>query len=159
MTVFELRSELSVARPLHEVFDFFADARNLERITPPWLRFSLLTEGPLEMKPGALIDYRLAVHGLPLRWTSRIDVWEPCVRFVDTQVRGPYRLWHHTHAFRQRDGGTIVADHVRYALPLGPLGVLLNALQVRRDVERIFRYRATAITRLLPPGGDVAASA
>ena len=136
-----------MAAPPHEVFGFFADARNLEEITPPWLSFRVLTPGPIEMRAGALIEYRLALHRVPVRWLTRIDEWDPGRSFVDVQVSGPYRLWHHTHTFTERDGGTIVADQVRYALPLGPLGALAHSIVVRRDLEQIFDYRHAMIAQ------------
>jgi ligand-binding SRPBCC domain-containing protein len=136
-------------QPLDVVFAFFAQARNLEQITPPWLRFELLGPEPSEMEEGTLIDYRLRLHGLPLRWTSRIDEWAPGRGFVDRQLRGPYRLWRHRHTFLADGSGTIVGDEVDYALPLGPLGDLAHSLFVRRDLGRIFAYRRQAVSRLL----------
>jgi ligand-binding SRPBCC domain-containing protein len=129
-----------------EVFAFFADAGNLEAITPPWLRFRIVTPRPIAMREDTYIEYRLALHRVPIRWLTRIEEWVPGVRFVDSQVRGPYALWHHTHAF-EADGEThtVVRDTVRYALPFGPLGVLAHALFVRRDLERIFDYRTTSL--------------
>ena len=109
-------SELWLPRPREEVFAFFSDARNLDAITPPWVCFRMLTPAPVEMKAGALIDYKLRVHGIPIRWRSKITEWEPPVRFVDEQLRGPYRLWIHEHEFESRDGGTLVRDYVRYAV-------------------------------------------
>jgi ligand-binding SRPBCC domain-containing protein len=132
-----------------EVFAFFADAFNLEAITPAWLRFRIVTPGPVRMAPGTLIEYRLALHRVPIRWLTRIEVWEPGRRFVDVQVRGPYRHWHHTHSFEPRAGGTLVRDTVRYALPLGPLGRLAHAAFVRRDLERIFDFRHAEVARRL----------
>jgi ligand-binding SRPBCC domain-containing protein len=134
--------------PLERVFDFYSQARNLEAITPPWLGFRVLTPEPIEMREGTLIEYRLRLHGLPVRWRTRIELWEPPVRFVDAQLRGPYALWHHTHTF-EADGPDAVwiGDRVRYALPLGPLGALAHAVFVRRDLERIFDYRAQAVAR------------
>ena len=116
------------------MFAFFAQARNLELFTPGWLRFEVLTPEPLDMKEGTLIDYRLRLHGLPLRWRSRIERWEPGRAFVDRQVRGPYRLWHHRHEFEAPRAGTVVRDIVHYALPLGPLGQLAHAVLVARDL-------------------------
>jgi ligand-binding SRPBCC domain-containing protein len=132
-------------RPLVELFPFFADAANLERITPPWLGFHILTPPPIEMRPGALIDYRLRVRGIPLRWRTRIAVWEPPGRFVDEQVRGPYRRWVHEHTFVERDGGALCRDSVRYAVPGGEL---VHRWLVRPDVERIFAWRQQALARL-----------
>jgi ligand-binding SRPBCC domain-containing protein len=129
-------------------FELFADAHNLERITPPWLGFRVITAGPIEMAAGTLIDYRLRLHGVPVRWRTRIEVWEPGRRFVDIQLRGPYRLWHHTHSFEAVEGGTLVRDRVRYALPLGPFGALARLAFVRRDLERIFDHRAEAVASL-----------
>jgi ligand-binding SRPBCC domain-containing protein len=125
-----------------EVFGFFAEAANLEAITPPWLRFAITTPQPIAMGAGTLIEYRLTLHRIPIRWLTRIDVWEPGVRFVDAQLRGPYALWHHTHEFEAAgDDRTLMRDTVRYALPLGPLGAVAHRLFVRRDVERIFDHR------------------
>ena len=149
MNVHRLEREQYIDRPLGDVFDFFAEAHNLERITPPWLSFQVLTPDPIEMGVGALIDYRLRVHGLPLRWTSRIEDWEPGRSFVDRQLRGPYGLWHHRHTFAQRGGGTVVRDEVDYAMPFGAVGDLAHPLFVRRDLERIFTYRHEAVPRLL----------
>jgi ligand-binding SRPBCC domain-containing protein len=132
-----------------DVFEFFADAHNLEAITPPWLGFRVVTPAPIRMAPGTLIEYRLRLHRVPVRWLTRIEVWEPGRRFVDVQLRGPYRLWHHTHAFEPHGEGTCVRDVVRYRLPLGPLGRLVHAAVVRRDLERIFDFRREAVARAL----------
>ena len=106
MRTFTFSSSLVLPRGLDELFPFFAEARNLETLTPSWLSFKVLTPGPVEMRPGTLIDYRLAWHGLPLRWRTIIDVWEPPHRFVDRMLKGPYRLWVHEHTFTAVDGGT-----------------------------------------------------
>lgn len=137
-----------------EVFGFYGDASNLEAITPAWLSFRIVTPRPIHMAPGTLIEYRLRLHGLPIRWLTRIEAWEPGRRFVDVQLRGPYRIWHHTHSFEAHRDGTLVRDRVRYALPLGPLGELAHRLTVRRDLERIFDHRVGAVAQRL--GGDVA---
>ena len=128
-----------------EAFEFFADAFNLEVITPPWLQFRVETPGPIVMDRGTLISYRLRLRGLPLHWLTRILAWQPGHRFVDEQVRGPYRLWRHTHTFAPHPAGTTMRDRVDYALPLGPLGAAAHALLVRRDLERIFDFRAAAV--------------
>jgi ligand-binding SRPBCC domain-containing protein len=147
--VHRLAREQVVRAGLDEVFAFFAQARNLEALTPGWLRFEVLTPEPVDMGEGTLIDYRLRLHGLPLRWRSRIERWEPEAAFVDRQVRGPYRLWHHRHEFEATPQGTVVRDIVHYGLPLGPLGQFAHTLLVQRDLSRIFDYRSEAVTRVL----------
>ncbi|MCU0257684.1 MAG: SRPBCC family protein [Solirubrobacteraceae bacterium] len=133
-----------------EVFPFFADALNLEALTPPLLRFRVITPGPITMQVGTLIQYRLRLHGVPVGWKTLIQDWTPGVRFVDTQLSGPYRLWHHTHTFEPLPGGrTRMTDVVRYAIGFGPLGELAHRALVRRDVEAIFDFRAEAIGPLL----------
>src|SRR4051794_8464725 len=132
------------------VFPFFADARNLEAITPPLLRFRVVTPGPIEMRRGTRLRYRLRLHGVPVGWDTVIAEWEPPRRFVDVQVRGPYAIWHHTHAFAPLDGGrTLMRDTVRYAIGLGPLGTLADRLLVRRDLKAIFDFRAATVPALL----------
>ena len=132
-----------------DVFAFFSDAFNLERITPPWLGFRVLTPRPIVMERGTLIEYRLTLHGVPIRWLTRIELWEPPLRFVDVQVRGPYRVWHHTHTFEPDGDRTLMRDTVRYALPLGPLGEVARRAFVARDLARIFEFRQQAVRGLL----------
>jgi ligand-binding SRPBCC domain-containing protein len=146
MTIHVLKRKQFLTRPPRESFPFFGDALNLEAITPPWLGFRVVTPGPIEMSVGTLIEYRLRLHGLPIRWRTTIAVWDPPRRFVDVQLSGPYRMWHHTHDFEPAPGdGTLMTDTVRYALPLGPLGELAHRLLVQRDLERIFDYRRDAV--------------
>jgi ligand-binding SRPBCC domain-containing protein len=144
-----LHREQLVPRPLDEVFGFFSEAANLEAITPPWLGFSLVGSEPVAMGLGTMIEYRLRLHRVPLRWVSRIAVWHAGEVFVDVQVRGPYRVWRHRHEFEPRRHATIVRDRVDYALPLRPLGELAHKAFVERDLARIFDYRHAAVTRLL----------
>lgn len=139
-----IHREAVVPVSLDETFAFFSDARNLERLTPPWLNFDVRTRGDLTMREGLIIDYRLSLYGVPIPWRTRIDVWEPGVRFVDRQVRGPYRLWVHEHRFEAVDGGTRVIDHVDFV----PRLRWLTSWLVRRDVERIFDYRQQALADL-----------
>jgi ligand-binding SRPBCC domain-containing protein len=139
---YQLQTRLFVARDLETTFRFFADAGNLQRLTPPWLDFSILTPQPIPMRAGTLIDYRIRVHGIPIRWQTEIAEWQPPHRFVDQQLRGPYRRWHHTHTFTPVAGGTLVEDTVRYR-PLG--GALVHALFVGRDLEGIFTFRQEEI--------------
>jgi ligand-binding SRPBCC domain-containing protein len=145
MKEFTFQAEQWLPRPREEVFAFFGDARNLETITPPWLRFEVLTPPPIRMRPGTLIDYRIRVHGIPMRWRTEIVEWNPPHRFVDVQLRGPYTLWHHTHTFEMQDGGTLCCDRVRYR-PRG--GGLMNRLFIRRDVERIFAFRNEKLSQM-----------
>ena len=153
MQLRHVHAEVWLPRPLTEVFPFFADARNLEAITPPWLHFEILTPMPVEMKAGCILDYRIRLRGLPLRWRSEITVWEPPVRFVDQQRRGPYRVWWHEHRFAEQAGQTQVTDHVRYAV-WG--GALIDRLFVRADLARIFAFRRDKLLALFgagnPPG-------
>jgi ligand-binding SRPBCC domain-containing protein len=148
MNIYRLVREQLIHRPLEETFAFFADPRNLEAITPPWLRFEIV-KAPDQLKPGSEIVYRLKWHGLSLRWTSEIQVWTPPFTFVDVQKSGPYALWQHAHRFIAQGEATLVTDEVHYALPFGPLGRLAHALRVRRDIEAIFDYRGKCISRLL----------
>lgn len=130
-----------------EVFCFFSEAQNLDRITPSWLHFQILGQTD-PIRAGTLIRYRLAWHGIPIKWTTRIEEWCPPTNFVDIQLKGPYRLWHHSHSFEARDGGTLIRDTVHYALPMGILGDLCAGWLVQRDVERIFDYRAKQISAM-----------
>jgi ligand-binding SRPBCC domain-containing protein len=140
-----VREQLLPRRP-EEVFPFFADAHNLEAITPPWLGFRVVTRQPIEMAPGTLIEYRLRLHNVPIRWRTTIAVWDPPRRFVDVQLSGPYRMWHHTHDFEEAPGGgTLMRDTVRYSLPFGPLGALAHRALVRRDLAAIFDFRQDAV--------------
>jgi ligand-binding SRPBCC domain-containing protein len=146
--IYELEREQRIGRPLHEVFEFFARAGNLELITPPWLRFQI-SEEPDPVRAGARISYRLRLHSVPLRWVSVIEEFEPDRCFVDRQIHGPYRLWHHRHEFAADGDGTIMRDRVRYALPFGVAGALAHRLFVRRDLDRIFAFRRHAVAQLL----------
>lgn len=145
----EFKSELWLPRPRDEVFAFFADARNLDAITPGWVQFRMLTGAPITMEPGTLIDYQLRIRGVRVRWRTKITVWEPPHRFVDEQIRGPYRRWVHEHVFEERDGGTLVRDRVRYAVPFD---LFVHRLLVRPDVERIFAYRSEKLRERFSSG-------
>ena len=146
MRVHVLEREQRLPVPPEEVFPFFEDAGNLEAITPPFLGFRVVTERPIDMRPGTLIEYRLRLHGVPVSWRTRIERFDPPHMFVDRQLSGPYRLWHHTHVFEPDGrGGTLMRDRVRYALPLGPLGAVAHMLFVRRDLRRIFDFRQETV--------------
>jgi len=142
------RSQL-VALSVEDSFAFFADAYNLEALTPPWLGFRILTPRPIPIQEGATIEYVLTTRRLPVRWRIEIIEWEPGRRFVDRQVKGPFRLWEHTHAFEERPDGTLIRDTVLYRMPYGPLGEIAHRLLVARDLERVFDYRRDAVERLL----------
>jgi ligand-binding SRPBCC domain-containing protein len=145
-----LRREQRLDVPPDAVFPFFADARNLEAITPPLLRFRLLTPDPIEMGVGTFLQYALRLRGIPVRWDTLIQAWDPPHRFVDVQVRGPYRLWHHTHELEPVAGAeTLMRDTVRYAVGLGPLGELARRAVVARDLDSIFAFRAERVPALL----------
>ena len=146
-----LRRELRLACPPAVVFPFFSDAQNLQVLTPPWLDFKILNPAPVAMRTGALIHYRLRIHGLPLRWVSEITVWNPPHCFVDEQRRGPYRRWIHEHRFEPCGPGTVCVDHVRYAVPGGRW---VDKLFVKRDLDRIFDFRHEKLAALFAHGPD-----
>jgi ligand-binding SRPBCC domain-containing protein len=154
MKEFLFQTERWLPRRRAEVFPFFAEARNLETLTPPWLKFEILTPAPIAMRAGARIDYRIRIHGFPIRWRTEIVEWNPPHRFADVQLQGPYTLWHHTHTFAEQDGGTLCRDEVRYR-PRG--GALTNRLFVRRDVEDIFAFRNRRLAEIFADGRPAAA--
>jgi ligand-binding SRPBCC domain-containing protein len=132
-----------------DAFAFYGDAANLEQITPPWLRFRVLDPRPEALSAGTRLQYSLVLHRVPIRWTTEVRIWEPPHHFVDFQVRGPYRVWEHTHTFEPVEDGTLITDQVRYAIPYGPLGTLAHVAFVRRDLRRIFDFRRDAVAALL----------
>ncbi|WP_417390626.1 SRPBCC family protein [Gimesia sp.] len=152
--IYRLHTETVIPYALDEVFAFFAEPQNLEALTPPWLNFEITTPAPIEMRQGTLIDYRLKLHGIPVKWRTEISEWEPPFRFVDRQLKGPYRLWHHEHTFTECDAGTRVTDDVRYAV-LG--GALVNRLFVQKDIARIFHYRREQLRKFKPARSNITA--
>jgi len=146
--IYVLRQEQWVSRPIDEVFAFFSDVRNLEAITPPWLGFKILSMSTSAIEEDTEIQYRLSLHGMSMKWRTKIRRWDPPYRFVDTQESGPYKLWHHTHRFEAHGERTRMVDVVRYTLPLGILGRAVHALKVRGDVRRIFEYRRKRIDEI-----------
>ena len=150
MSVHLLERRQRIEAPIERVFDFYSDTLNLEPLTPPWIHFQVTSPVPVTMEAGTLLDYKLRLHGVPVRWRTRIETWEPPVGFLDTQAKGPFSLWEHTHVFEpDGDSATVVHDRVRYVLPLGPLGAIAHRLFVHRDLERIFDYRRDAIAKRL----------
>jgi ligand-binding SRPBCC domain-containing protein len=146
MQIHLIELEQRLPQPPEEVFPFFAEAGNLERLTPEWLHFRVLSQSAGAIGPGTLIRYRLRLHGIPIRWLTRIEEWRPGERFVDLQLRGPYRYWHHTHEFQpDGDGGSLMRDSVRYAMRAGRLGELAQRRLVAGDLERIFEYRRSRV--------------
>jgi|SRR5579863_1309255 len=145
---FVLRAEQFIPLPLPEVFKFFSDAHNLQRLTPAWMHFRILSVDPQPVQQGTLIRYSLRWRIFPIHWTTEIIAWEPPHRFVDIQLKGPYKLWHHEHRFVAEASGTRILDEVQYALPLGPLGRMAHALKVKKDVARIFEYRKQMVLQV-----------
>jgi hypothetical protein len=152
-----MRREQWIAHPIDEVFSFFADARNLETITPPWLGFKILSMNTTSIEEGTTIRYRLRLHGIPIQWRTEICEWNPPCSFVDEQTKGPYKRWRHTHTFEAHGSRTKMIDEVQYELPFGILGRIVHALKVRGDVSRIFDYRRLRIDALFGQPSENAA--
>lgn len=150
---YQIKQTTEISAPLENVFEFFSHAENLQKITPPWLNFRFISLLPIEMEVGTLIEYALRVRLLPIHWITEISVWEPPHRFVDQQLKGPYREWIHEHRFEALAKGTRVTDTIHYRLPLGFLGRLAQRLFVRRDVEEIFNYRQQVIQNIFQGKG------
>ena len=148
MPPYVFRAEQFVPQPLDEVFKFFSKAENLELLTPKWLNFHILSVAPTPVQKGTLIRYSLRYRIFPISWTTEIIEWNPPHRFVDVQLKGPYKLWHHEHRFIAEGSGTRIADEVQYLLPFGIFGSIAHALKVKKDVETIFAYRTEAVKRL-----------
>ncbi len=144
-----LEREQFFPHPVEQVFEPFSRAENLQALTPPWLHFRIVSDLPIAMREGAMIEYRLRFHGVPVRWRTEIEVWEPPHRFVDLALKSPFALWHHSHTFEAVEGGTIARDRVRYRVGFGPLGEVAHGALVGRDLERIFDYRREAIGKLI----------
>lgn len=143
-----LKRSQFIPAPLEEVFAFFSEARNLEAITPSWVGFRFVTPGRIEMREGAVIEYRIRLHGIPVRWRTLITEWDPPHGFKDIQLEGPYKMWEHEHRFEAEDYGTRMRDTVHYELPFGFLGRVADKFRVRSEVRRIFDYRAARIARM-----------
>jgi ligand-binding SRPBCC domain-containing protein len=139
-----------IDQPLGCVFEFFSRAENLARITPPWMHFELRARGPIEMRSGARIDYRIKLWGVPMSWRTRIEKWDNGSGFVDVQERGPYRQWEHHHSFSSMAGGTLMSDRVNYCLPMGLIGEAAHGLGIRRTLDAIFDYRFASVREIYP---------
>lgn len=153
-TVHLISREQLVPSPKADVFAFFADATNLERLTPSFLHFQILTTPPIKMGKGTRLDYSIALFGLPMKWRTHIVEWQPELSFVDEQESGPYAFWRHTHEFEERGEHTLIRDRVEYALPFGPLGSLAHVLAVKRTLKSIFDYRRDAACRIFGERGS-----
>ena len=146
--IYKLHCELLVKRPIKETFAFFENPANLGQITPPWLSFTIVSADKVEMRQGAQFNYVIRWLGFPMKWRSLISKYEPPFIFVDEQVIGPYKTWHHQHTFLETADGVIVGDHLEYSLPLGPLGAIAQAVMVKRQLESVFRFRQQALSRI-----------
>jgi ligand-binding SRPBCC domain-containing protein len=146
---YTLHSRQFVPKPLPEVFPFYADARNLQELTPKFLDFKILTETDLTMRAGLIIDYRIGLHGIPMKWRTEITAWEPMHRFIDEQRKGPYTLWRHEHTFVEENGGTWVIDRVDYDMIFG---FMVEGVLVRPELKKIFGYRGERLQQLFNAG-------
>jgi ligand-binding SRPBCC domain-containing protein len=147
LKIYELKKEVSIPASIQEVFSFFSNAENLNRITPSWLSFKILTPLPIKMEKNARIDYSLKLLGFRMKWRTEITAWEPSNRFIDRQIEGPYRVWEHTHLFEENEGGTQMTDVVRYAVPGFVLSPIVHFLFVRPRLEKIFLFREESILK------------
>jgi len=142
MKTYNIKFQQFIDLPINDVFNFFSKPENLSLITPPRLKFDILTPSPIKMKEGQLIDYSLTImYCVKLRWRTLITDYNQPYKFIDQQIKGPYSLWHHTHEFEEKDGGTLIHDNVTYAIPLGFIGQLLHAVYIKHDIKSIFKYR------------------
>ena len=148
MHLYELHFCQFIHQPIEQVFSFFSRSENLEQITPQYLNFKIETFSPIKMKWGQKINYTITLKGIPIRWSSLISLYDPPNSFVDEQIRGPFSLWHHTHTFREKNGGTVIGDYVRYAIPMGIIGRIANNIFVEKDLRYIFQHRQTMISKL-----------
>ena len=148
MKTYGLKKQLWLPQPREKVFEFFSDPYNLDHLTPAWLKFEILAPGPAEMQQGTLLNYRLRIRGIPIRWQSKITAWDPPSRFIDRQTKGPYSLWIHEHLFEDYQGGTLIEDNVEYAVPGGSI---VQKFFVEPDLERIFKHRHRVLEELFNP--------
>lgn len=152
MPIYTFQSEQFLDQPLDRVFNFFKKPENLDSVTPKNLGFKILTPSPILMKKGAEIDYTIWLYGFPMKWKTIITEYDPPHSFTDSQVKGPYKTWIHTHRFASQGDGTLMTDDLKYEIPLGPLGVIAHVLFVKREVEKIFEYRKKVIDQIFSQG-------
>lgn len=148
MKTYTFQSKTELNAGIDDVFEFFSNAKNLQKLTPPWLNFKMITPPTGAVQSGTTIGYKLKVHALPIHWLTLIEHWEPPRRFIDVQLKGPYKIWKHEHRFESLGDKTIMYDTVEYALPFGILGQLAHSLLVKKDVQSIFDYRTEAISKI-----------
>ncbi len=146
---YELSDHFIVKSDLDRTWDFFSKAENLPRITPTWMKFKIVTPGPIDIKQDSILDYEIRWMGIPLRWRTRILDWSPPRQFIDLQLRGPYSLWHHQHTFTATDEGTVCTDRVTYRVPVPVVGRVMNSLMVKRQLISIFEFRRKVIAEEL----------
>ena len=149
MKLNEINSEQFINIKIQNVFDFFSKPENLQEITPKRLGFNIITPGPIEMEKGTVIDYYIKISYIPIRWRTIITNYNPPYKFVDQQIKGPYSFWHHTHTFSKLNGGTLIKDNIKYLVPFGIIGKIINKIWIKRDLENIFDYRKNKIKILL----------
>lgn len=152
MKTYTFETQTILTKSLQEVFPFFANAENLDAVTPPWLKFEILTPLPIEMKVGTKVDYRLRLHGIPIRWRSEITEWDPPHKFTDVQLKGPYRFWKHEHFFVSEGNQTRMIDRVEYDVPGWIFAPIVHSLFVKLDLERIFDYREKKFLEIFSMG-------
>ena len=148
MRYYKLQFNQFINLNIDKVFDFFSNPENLEKITPSYLKFKIITKKPYDMREGIVFDYQLYLRGIPIKWKSLISHYNPPVGFIDEQIKGPYSYWHHTHTFTQKDEGTLITDTVKYSLPFGFIGRIAHYLWVKKDLEKIFNYRQQVIKEI-----------
>ena len=149
MKYHEFKEKQFIDLPIEEVFNYFSNPSNLQKITPKYLNFKIKNNPPFIMKKGQLFEYRLRVRGIPITWISLISSYDPPYSFIDEQIKGPYSSWHHTHLFKEENGGTVIIDEVKYTLPLGLIGKIVNLIWVKKDLDKIFQYRQKIIEKTL----------
>ena len=145
MKYYKLLKSQFIDKPINEVFSFFEKPENLQEITPLYLNFKIITPSPIKMEVGQIISYNIKLRGIPIKWNSLISSYDPPNSFIDQQIKGPYAIWHHTHRFKEQDGGTLIEDEVKYAIPFGIVGRILNYLFIKNDLKKIFQYREERI--------------